>query len=82
MYTKENLEYYKYHTTDGDNSDKAAFTNEEVLQMRQRYVNETAKEIYQDYQDRCSYNTLQSILWGRTYKNVPLYKKKLKEWIY
>ena len=82
VYTKENLEYYKYHTTDGDNSDKAAFTNEEVLQMRQRYVNETAKEIYKDYQDRCSYNTLQSILWGRTYKNVPLYKKKLKEWIY
>lgn len=81
VYTKENKEYYMKHVTDGGNSDKAILTNEEVIYCRERYVNETAKEIYKDFQERLSYQTFQQILWGRTYKNLPIYKKKSKEWI-
>lgn len=81
VYTEENKNFYKYHATDGSNSDKAKFTNEEVLKMRERYVNEDAKSIYNDFKDRCSYNTLQQILWGRTYKDLPIYKKKQKVWV-
>lgn len=81
VYTKENKDYYMYHSTDGENSTQANFTNEEVLLLRKRYINETAKEIYKDYSDRCSLNTLQQLLWGRTYKSVPIYNKKKKEWI-
>ena len=81
VYTQENLDFYKYHATDGANSDKAKFTAEEVLQMRQRYVNEDARSIYNDFKDRCKYNTIQQILWGRTYKDLPIYKKKQKTWI-
>ena len=36
---------------------------------------------YKDYEGKCSYNTLQQILWGRTYKHLPIYKKKEKKWI-
>lgn len=81
VYTEENKNFYKYHATDGSSSDKAKFTSEEVLKMRERYVNEDAKSIYNDFKDRCSYNTLQQILWGRTYKDLPIYKKKQKVWV-
>lgn len=81
VYTEENKNFYKYHATDGANSDKAKFSNEEVLQMRERYVNEDARSIYEDFKDRCSYQTLQAILWGRTYKDLPIYKKKQKTWV-
>lgn len=81
VYTKENNDYYRYHATDGEQSDNAAFTNEEVVALRQRYVNETAKQIWEDYKDRVAYQTLQHILLGCSYSNLPIYKKKQKEWI-
>ena len=81
VYTEENKLYYMYHATDGSNSDNAKFTSEEVIKMRERYVNEDARSIYNDYKDRCNYQTLQQILWGRTYKDLPVYKKKQKTWV-
>lgn len=81
VYTKENKEYYMYHATDGENSEGAALTSEEVIQCRERYIKETAKEIYQDYKNRISYQAFQAMLWGRSYKNLPIYSKKKKEWI-
>ena len=81
VYTKENKEYYMKHATDGEKSPGAVFSNEEVIHMRERYVNEDARSIYEDYKDRCSYQTLQQILWGRAYKDLPIYKKKLKTWV-
>lgn len=81
VYTEENKLYYMRHATDGSKSEKAKFTSEEVISMRERYVKEDARAIYEDYKDRCSYNTLQQILWGRTYKDLPIYKKKQKAWV-
>lgn len=81
VYTEENKLYYMRHATDGSKSEKAKFTSEEVISMRERYVKEDARAIYEDYKDRCSYNTLQQILWGRTYKDLPIYKKKQKVWV-
>ena len=81
VFTEENKKYYRFQATNGENSVSAKFTNEEVIKIRERYVKENARSIYEDYKDRCSYNTLQQILWGRTYKNLPIYKKKEKKWI-
>ena len=81
VYTPENKEYYSHQATNGENSTKALFSNQEVIAMRTRYVNEDAKSIYEDYKDRCSYQTIQGILWGRNYKDLPLYKKKERKWI-
>ena len=81
VYTKENKEYYMYHATDGGSSEGAILTDEEVMNCRNRYIKETAKEIYKDFEDRISYQTLQQILWGRHYKHLPIYSKKKKEWI-
>ena len=81
VYTKENKDYYKYHATDGANSTNSIFSAEEVIEIRTRYITETAKQIYESYKDRCNYNTLQQILWGRTYKDLPIYKKREKIWV-
>lgn len=81
VYTPELKEYYSRLASKGELSTGAEFSNEEVLKLRQRYVTETAKEIYEDVKDRCKFQTLQQILWGRSYKDVPIYKKKNKAWI-
>lgn len=81
VYTKENKDYYMHHATDGSNSDNAIFTDEEVIWCREQYVTKSAKEIYEFFKDRVAYQTFQQMLWGRSYKNLPIYKKKTKEWI-
>lgn len=81
VYSPENLNYYKYQTSYGENSKYAAFSNEEVLYLRERYVNETAAEIYKSVSDKCKFATLQAILYGRYYTNIPIYDKKNKIWI-
>lgn len=62
VYTNENKAYYRKNATNGELSPQALFTNDEVLNIRKRYINETAKEIYQDYKNKCSYQTFQQIL--------------------
>lgn len=65
----------------GSQNGRSNFTEEEVLHIRKRYVNETVNEIYVDYQDRCSISGFKKIVQGTTFKNVPIYKKSIKEWI-
>ena len=81
VFTEENKQYYIYQNSNGGNGASAKFTDEEVINIRKRYVNESAKTIYEDYKDRVSYQTFQAMLWGRSYKTLPIYKKKEKKWI-
>ena len=81
VFTKENKEYYIYQNSNGGNGASAQFSDEEVIKIRERYVNESAKQIYEDYKNRVSNQTYQAMLWGRRYKTLPIYKKKEKKWI-
>lgn len=81
VYTEKNKKYYMYEATNGENSENACLINEEVIKCRTRYMKETAKEIYTDYKERITYQAFQAMLWGRSYKNLPIYSKKKKEWI-
>ena len=82
VYTPENIEYYR-HTgmAYGVLYQKCGMTQIDILNMRQRYMTETAKEIYESYKNHIQYQTLQSILWGRSYKDLPIYLKQEKRWI-
>lgn len=80
VYTEENKIYYMREATNGENSELSLFTNAEVLELRKRYVTESAKEIYESVKDKVKYQTLQGILCGRAYKDVPIYDKKNKIW--
>lgn len=80
IYTNENKEYYK--TGCFGNSNFNLFTDEEVMEMRNRYVNETAEEIYNYLpKGKCTFQTLQQILFGRYYTNLPIYNKRTETWI-
>lgn len=81
VFTDENKQYYIYENSKGEASNNAIFTNEEIMTIRTRYINESAKQIYADYKDKVSFQTFQMILWGRYYTNLPIYKKKEKRWI-
>jgi len=81
VYCSKNIEYYKHGTCVGQLSPKSIFTDQEVINLRNMYIDKTAKEIYETVKNRCSFNTLQCILWGRVYKHLPIYDKKNKRWI-
>lgn len=81
VFTEENKKYYIYQNSLGSNGTNAVLTDGEIIKARERYVNESAKDIYEDYKDKMKYQTFQAMLWGRTYKNLPIYKKKEKKWI-
>lgn len=78
VYTKENKDYYKYKASGKEHQ---IFTDDEILKLRKRYEFETANEIYESVKSRCKYQTLQQILWGKTYNYLPVYDKKNKQWI-
>ena len=80
VFTEENKYYYTYENSKGEAGDNSAFTDEEVMTLRKRYVNESAKTIYLDYKDRVAFQSFQMILWGRYYSHLPIYKKKEKRW--
>ena len=81
VYTPENKNFYTRETSVGELSRFSIFTDDEVIQLRTRYINESAKEIYESVKDRCNYQTLQQILWGRHYSHLPVYNKKIKQWV-
>ena len=81
VFTEENKKYYVYENSKGGSGASAKLSDEEVILIRKRYVIESAKQIYQDYKERISYQSFQQILWGRYYSNLPVYKKKEKKWI-
>lgn len=55
VFTEENKKYYIYLNSKNENGSSSKFSNEEVIAIRQRYVNETALEIYEDYKGKISY---------------------------
>lgn len=82
VFTEKNKRFYSFEATNGALSPNAIFTEEEVILFRKRYVKETAKEIYDSLIIKNgAFQTFQRMLWGKTYKNLPIYNKKKKEWI-
>ena len=81
VYTDENKGYYKKKTPIGENGKNSIFSDEEVLKLRERYINETAAQIFESVKTRCTFQTLQCILWGRHYNHIPIYDKRNKKWI-
>lgn len=83
VYTEENKQYYKekgkFKT--GQQHPFAKLTDEEVMSIRKRYIEETATQIWQDYKDKYTLNSFKQILTGVKYSHLPIYKKVEKRWI-
>lgn len=65
----------------GESNPHTVLNDEIVVEIRERYAQETGKQIFEDYMGLCSYTTFERALTGRTYSHLPIYKKKQKEWI-
>ena len=65
----------------GHSLSMSQFTTDEIMNIRQRYINESLKDILKDY-PQLTESGLKKILYGITYKFLPFYKKRTKEWIY
>lgn len=83
VYNEENKSYYKHQAKAvfGSKNQNSSFTDEEVITIRNRYVNETGREIYKDYENKITYSGFERVLLGTTYSNLPIYKKREKTWI-
>ena len=60
---------------------KLNLSDDEVMRLRNMYVNMTSTEIYNTLEYECTYSNLKSILSGATYCHLPVYDKKNKKWI-
>ena len=83
VYSEENKTFHKNKAKflPGGNHPGAYLTDEEVIKIRERYVNETAKQIWEDYKDKYSLGSFKQILIGVKYSHLPIYKKVEKRWI-
>ena len=87
VFTEENKQFYR----SGIAKATASLTLEEVLKYRQFYVNHTMPETYslmcqEKGSNFLKENTFKKIIVGDVrdssiYKEIPVYKKKLKKWI-
>ena len=59
----------------------AIFNEQEVMEIRKRYANETIPQIYEDYRNICSQRAIQKICYGHTFSFLPYYVKRSKKWI-
>lgn len=78
VYTDENKSFYRNYSKPHS---EYRFSNDEVMMYRYRYVNESADEIYSSIRTDVSFSAFKAMLSGTTYKHLPIYSKKKKEWI-
>lgn len=59
------------------------FTDEEIMTFRKLYVENTAKEIYEqlELKEKIAFDSFQKIMRGATYKHLPYYSKTQRKWI-
>lgn len=63
----------------GERTNTAILKETDVIEIRNRYVNETIPEIYEDYKDRITFNGFKNAVYGATWKHLPCYKKREKK---
>lgn len=79
VYTEENKTYYKKLA---GVKISGRLSDEEVMNARKKYAEgSTAKDLYQQYEDRITYQTFQRILCGLSYKHLPYFHKRTNQWI-
>lgn len=65
----------------GEANGRSIFSDEEVLKIREQYVNMSVSELYEFYKDKCSFSGFKKIVQGTTFKHLPVYSKITKKWL-
>ena len=82
VFSEENKDFHKQKTQfkKGGKHPSAKLTDEEVVIIRKRYVNESASKIWEDYKDKYTLGSFKQILTGVKYSHLPIYKKQQRSW--
>lgn len=64
----------------GGHNPNSTLSNNDVMRIREDFVNRTLKEIYEDWKEIISYSELKKILYGNQFKFLPIYRKYKKYW--
>lgn len=65
----------------GSNNGRAQMDEQEVIEIRQYYVNHSFQEVVNKYINKYTYSNIRSVVYGSSWKHLPIYKKRTKEWI-
>ena len=66
--------------TFGQNNGNSKVNEQEVMEIRQDYVNKSFSDVLKDYPQH-SKSLIRSIVYGESWKHLPIYKKSSKQWI-
>lgn len=69
-----------YFQNKGETNPNAKLSNEQVMQLREEFVNKTLDEVYQLYPSLCSKSEMKKILYGVQFQHLPIYKKRQQKW--
>lgn len=67
----------------GSKNNQSKINDEQVMILRKEYQYKTINEISKEYSKiyNIGFSTIERILIGHTYKNLPIYKKSIGKWI-
>lgn len=82
VYTEENKKFHRKQVAlKGEKNGNAKYTDEEVMTIREYYVNHTLYETYKMYSKYNEHikNSFRKLI-DQSYKHLPIYSKKYKQW--
>ena len=66
----------------GSSNGRAKFTEQQVMEIRTKYSNGSKpKDLFLEYNHVASESAISSILYGKTYKHLPIWNNTKKKWI-
>lgn len=65
----------------GKNNGMAKITDNEVMNIRKKFVYSDLNTIYKEYKNILSFSEIKKIVYGQQFKHLPVYKKRRKQWI-
>lgn len=65
----------------GGKNPNSSISDEVALFLREEFVHKDLKTIHEENKDLLSFSGMKKLLYGTTFKNLPVYKKYKKQWI-
>lgn len=70
------------YSNPGEKNSQSKFSDKEIMEIRMKHSKGVKfSEIYEDYKDRASMSAIKKIVYGESYKHLPIWKSSKKEWI-